>query len=64
MLEPILANLEGGRYVRPILTTALGELVYKAGGGGDGDGGGGGGATAAKRKSSTTVGRGKGKVAL
>ena len=44
-LEPILAELEGGRYVGPILPPALGDLVSKANGrgGGDGDGSCGGG---------------------
>ena len=68
LLEPILADLEGGRYIEPILPTALGDLFYRAnirGGGVGGSGGssgggssgsGGGGATAIKRKSSTMGG--------
>ena len=42
-LKPILADLQGGQYVGPILPTALGDLVYRARGRGDGDRGGGGG---------------------
>ena len=60
LLEPILADLEGVRYVRPILPTDLGDLVSRArgrggggGSGGVGSSGGGGSATAKKRKSST-----------
>ena len=40
-LEPILAELEGGRYVGPILLLALGDLVSRANGRCDGGGGGG-----------------------
>ena len=44
-LEPILAELEGGRHVSPILPLALGELVsrpnWRGGGGGGSSGGGG-----------------------
>ena len=44
--EPNLAYLEGGRYVGPILTASLADLVHKTGGrGGCGGGGGGSGAT-------------------
>ena len=52
-LEPILAELEVGQYIGPILPAALGDLVYKTGSRGGVSGGG---ATAAKRKSSTTGG--------
>ena len=69
-LDPILADLEGGRYLRLILPMALGDLVSRSSGrcsggggggsgsrgssGGGGDGGGGGGATSTKIKYSTT----------
>ena len=38
-LEPILAELEGGRYVTLILPIALGDLVSRANGRGSGGGG-------------------------
>ena len=64
-LELILADMEGGRYVGPILSMALEDLVSRAiGRGGVGSGGGSssngidrggdGRTTATKRKSSTT----------
>ena len=40
-LEPILAELEAGRYVGPIPLTALEDLVSRANGRGGGSGGGG-----------------------
>ena len=64
LIKPILAELEGGQYVGPILPMALGDLVSRAnvrGGGGDGGGSGGGGGSGAdptKRKSSSARGMG------
>ena len=55
-LEPILADLKGGRYIGPILPASLRDLVSKTGGRCGGNGGGGGGATADKQKYSTTGG--------
>ena len=66
-LDPILAELEGGQYVRLILPMTLGDRVSGASSRGDGGGGGGGsssgsggsgggGAITTKRKTSTTGG--------
>ena len=58
-LEPILAYLEGGKCVGPIIPTALGDLVSRSSGRGSGGGGGSGGdigATSEKRKYLTTEG--------
>ena len=58
-LDPILADLEGGRYLRLILPMALGDLVSRSSGRGSGGGGGSGGdigATSEKRKYLTTEG--------
>ena len=56
-LEPILAELEGGRYVGPIPPIALRDLVSRSRGrGGGGGDGGDGGATSEKRKASTMRG--------
>ena len=58
--KPILADLEGGRYVGPILPASLAELLHKTGGRGGGSGGG---ATAKKGKPLPRGGR-KGTGAL
>ena len=62
-LDPILAELEGGRYVVPILPASLADMLQKTGGKGSngyvisiGSGGGGDGATTRKIKSSPTGG--------
>ena len=54
-LDPILADLEGERYVVPILPASLADLLHKTGGRGGGDGSGGG-ATFKEWKASTTGG--------
>ena len=61
LLNPILSDMEGGRYMEPIITASLADLIHNTGGrGGSGGGGGGGdssgdcvGDTTNKRKAST-----------
>ena len=59
-LEPILAELEGGRYVGTILPPALVDLVSRANGRGGGGGGGGGGGSSGGGSSSGGGGGGGG----
>ena len=56
LLEPILEDLEGGKYVIPILPISLAEILQKTGGRGSSGGCSGGGTTAKKRNASTTGG--------
>ena len=51
-IKPILVDMEGGRYVGPILPAALADVLHET----DGRGGGSSGTTANKRKASTTEG--------